>query len=298
MEIGEKIKKLRTAKLMTQSELAGGQITRNMLSCIENGSAQPSLGTVRYLAERLKVSPGYLLADAEDEEIYNKHNQIVNIKKAYLNGNHQICRDMCLRVDESMIDDEIELILSEVSLNLGIEHFDRGNLRDAGVFLDECIEHCAKTIYYTGHLVSVAGIYFRYMRLISATLGSNTVDEAELALAAGLHEEFCRYALLFERMEQDGDRDDAAVPDRGLRYLAESGPLRLHLQARIDMAEARYAEAYDILHRLLIEDQPIPEPVLYFVFCDLEICCKEIENYKGAYEYATDKIELLQKLLT
>ena len=36
MKLGEKIKKLRTSKLMTQSELAGDMITRNMLSQIEN----------------------------------------------------------------------------------------------------------------------------------------------------------------------------------------------------------------------------------------------------------------------
>ena len=40
MEIGEKIKRLRSAKLMTQAELAGDHITRNMLSCIENGVAR------------------------------------------------------------------------------------------------------------------------------------------------------------------------------------------------------------------------------------------------------------------
>ena len=36
MNIGQKIRSLRVAKLMTQSELAGNQITRNMLSSIEN----------------------------------------------------------------------------------------------------------------------------------------------------------------------------------------------------------------------------------------------------------------------
>ena len=62
MEIGEKIKMLRTAKLMTQKELAGSEITRNMLSRIENGAAQPSLDTLRYIAKKLNVSAGFLLA--------------------------------------------------------------------------------------------------------------------------------------------------------------------------------------------------------------------------------------------
>ena len=43
MNIGEKIRKLRNGKLMTQAELAGTQITRNMLSQIESGTAMPSL---------------------------------------------------------------------------------------------------------------------------------------------------------------------------------------------------------------------------------------------------------------
>ena len=57
MNIGEKIRELRVAKLMTQAELAGTHITRNMLSCIENGSANPSLSTILYIAGRLNV-PG------------------------------------------------------------------------------------------------------------------------------------------------------------------------------------------------------------------------------------------------
>ena len=73
MKIGEKIKKLRTAKLMTQSELAGSEITRNMLSRIENGAALPSLGTILYIASRLNVSPGFLISEGSDEDIYYKY---------------------------------------------------------------------------------------------------------------------------------------------------------------------------------------------------------------------------------
>ena len=66
MNIGEKIRELRVAKLMTQSELAGSHITRNMLSCIENGTAQPSLSTILYIASRLNVPAGFLLAEEGD----------------------------------------------------------------------------------------------------------------------------------------------------------------------------------------------------------------------------------------
>ena len=86
MDIGSKIKQLRTEKLMTQSELAGTEITRNMLSRIENGAALPSLGTVVYLAKRLGVPAGYLLSEGEEEFIYNKISVMKNIRRAYTDG--------------------------------------------------------------------------------------------------------------------------------------------------------------------------------------------------------------------
>ena len=94
MNIGERIRELRISKLMTQADLAGDRITRNMLSCIENGSANPSLETVCYIAARLNVSPGFLLSEAGDEQIYFKHNEIVGIKKALLSEDYRICRDI------------------------------------------------------------------------------------------------------------------------------------------------------------------------------------------------------------
>ena len=95
MNIGEKIKKLRNEKFMTQSQLAGIEITRNMLSRIENGAALPSLGTVKYLAARLNVPAGYLIGGPEDERIYKKNTELKEIKKAYKSKNYAICLDMC-----------------------------------------------------------------------------------------------------------------------------------------------------------------------------------------------------------
>ena len=53
---------------MTQSELAGDAITRNMLSLIESGTASPSVKTLQYLAERLGVPYEHLLAPKEEKE--------------------------------------------------------------------------------------------------------------------------------------------------------------------------------------------------------------------------------------
>ena len=166
MKIGEKIKQIRTEKMMTQNELSGGVITRNMLSCIENGSAQPSLATLRHIATKLNVPIGYLLADGQEEKTYLKMFEISNIKNAYLSGNLRICRDMCQNSSFDN-DDEINLIYSECCLGLAEERFSAGQLKRACAYLDEALEVASRTIYNTGHIVSVSAAYFRYIRKIS-----------------------------------------------------------------------------------------------------------------------------------
>ena len=54
-ELGFRIKEARIAKKMTQSQVVGDFITRNMLSQIENGNAMPSVNTLEYLAEILDL---------------------------------------------------------------------------------------------------------------------------------------------------------------------------------------------------------------------------------------------------
>ena len=286
MNIGEKIKMLRTQKLMTQSELAGKEITRNMLSRIENGAAQPSLDTLRYIAERLNVSAGFLLADEADESIYFKHTGMTEIKAAYLMGNYRICLDMCRRY--AVTDDEIGLILAECNLELAIEEFDQGRLRAACEYFDAAVESCAGTVYNTAHIVSVAAAYFRYMRKISATLGSNVIDENEQRIWSAFTNDFCVYAHAFL-----AESENEAVIE-----LPCGAPYALHVEATRHMKNSDFPKAYECLHQMFIIDESIPKPMMYLVFCDFEICCREVGDFKGAYEYSNNKLELLQKLLS
>ena len=290
MEIGEKIKMLRTAKLMTQKELAGSEITRNMLSRIENGAAQPSLDTLRYIANKLNVSAGCLLAEAGDEQVYIKHDEIHGIKTAYLTGDFRICRDMCIN-SKSADDDEIVLILAECTMEIAIEEFSRGNLRLACEYFDMAIEACAGTIYNTSHIVAASVAYFKYMRHISATLSSNVIDENEFSFLAPGNDPFCVYANAFVSIKED-------MPFVGQELFSNDTAYSLHIKALSYIRQNEYSLAYDCLHSILVGSDSISEPMMYFVFCDLEVCCKELENFKGAYEYSMDKIDLLQKMLS
>lgn len=63
MPVGEKLKAARLEAGLSQRQLCGGVITRNMLSQIENGSANPSVATLQYLAGRLGKSVSWFLEE-------------------------------------------------------------------------------------------------------------------------------------------------------------------------------------------------------------------------------------------
>lgn len=63
MELGQKIRAARLEAGLSQRELCGDVITRNMLSLIENGSARPSMDTLQILAARLHKTVGYFLEE-------------------------------------------------------------------------------------------------------------------------------------------------------------------------------------------------------------------------------------------
>ena len=59
--VGQKIKEARLSKKMTQAEVVGTFITRNMLSQIESGTAMPSMKTLAYLSTVLDLPLSSLL---------------------------------------------------------------------------------------------------------------------------------------------------------------------------------------------------------------------------------------------
>ena len=291
MSIGEKIRELRVAKLMTQTELAGTQITRNMLSCIENGSAQPSLSTIRYIAGRLNVPAGFLLAEEGDEIVYRKMSGFSNIKRAYVAGDLWGCRSLCLSSCPEP-DDEICLLLADCDLGIAVSEFWNGKLRSACRFFDEALEYAAKTMYHTAHVEAEAGVFFRYMQRISPTLYSDVWDE-EKAIRLQAKNDFSDYTDALDALD-NGDRGAAE------EYLAcadETSFFASHIRIRCMIEDGEHDVARKELLSLLEAEQPLNEVNLYTVLCELEICCREIEDFRGAYNYANEKVLLLERLL-
>lgn len=63
MDLGSKLKAARMEAGLSQRQLCGEHMTRNMLSQIENGSARPSMKTLQYLAEQLGKPVSYFLEE-------------------------------------------------------------------------------------------------------------------------------------------------------------------------------------------------------------------------------------------
>ncbi len=301
MEIGKKIRELRNAKLMTQSELAGDEITRNMLSKIENDAALPSLGTVIYLADKLGVPAGYLIADSDDEFTYRKMNEMKNIKRAYTDKNFELCRDICLN-SLGGSDDEIELILAECCLNMGEEYINSGQLHKACAILDEAAVHAGKTVYNTDMIVCAVASMFYFMRKISPAFVSEEVDNYknnDFSLALPCTNKLCRYIYALDLLE----RNNFTVAEKYVEYETDiddtySQLYLLHIKARLKMKDRDYSGALDCLYKIIKSDDVPPKILVYLACCDIEVCCRETEDYKGAYEYSATRMSLAESMLS
>ena len=295
MNIGERIRELRISKLMTQADLAGDRITRNMLSCIENGSANPSLSTIVYIAGRLGVPAGFLLAEQGDEMAYRKMSNLSNIKKAYTTGDVQSCRSLCLSGCPEP-DDEISLLLANCDLGIAVDEFWSGKLRSSCRFFDEALSYAEKTIYSTDAIEAEIRVYFRFMERISHTLYSDLLDE-EKALSVKSNTILSRYLDALYAF----DNADASVAQQLIDELTGSGEnsfFKAHLQNKLLIVAKNYKQAQKALQQLLQDsNMPLNKIELYTVLEDLEICCRENEDYKNAYRYASEKVELLEQLL-
>src|SRR2546430_12911887 len=58
--LGERVRQLRVAAGLTQSELAGDRCSKEYVSQIERGKTRPPRETIEWIAERLRVDPQFL----------------------------------------------------------------------------------------------------------------------------------------------------------------------------------------------------------------------------------------------
>ena len=276
MIIGKKIKQHRQLLKMTQAELAGDKLTRNMISSIESGKALPSLETLEYVAERLELPSAYLLSEDDDLFFYQKRERIGAIKNALDEKNYTVCINLILKLERT--DDELLLILATCYFELGIQGVMHGSLQTALTYLQLALQYSAKTVYDTKRIETIAPVYMAVAENVNSPLlefdpkeyYSKLIDTADL--------EFCNYVIL--------------NPD----YLFTYPPYLKHMKAKSLIKERRYMDAVTLLLEIDEERNEFGYNayLLYGVYTDLDTCYRQLADFENAYRYSSKRISLLE----
>lgn len=260
MELGEKIRKTRQEAGLSQRQLCGEEITRNMLSLIENGSAKPSMKTLQYLASRLGKTVSYFL---EETAVLSPNQSVMSsARRLYDEGNFTQASEVleAYRYPDPVYDREKEILWILIRLELAREAIRQERYLYAADLLKQ-------TPVETAYLAE--DLNRRRLLLLGSIPNQIVVSElpcldeelllrAEEALAENSFE---KATHLLEAMEH---RDDPKW------YLLRGDIFRL---------QKNWQEAVKHL-------QPAEADFPKEVWPRLEVCYRELGNFQKAYEYA------------
>ena len=276
MTVGEKIKQARRERNMTQSDLAGDAITRNMLSAIESGKASPSIATLQHIASVLNVPLPYLLSQENDLAFFEKKERIAAIKNALSAKSYNTCISHITKLNA--LDDELYFILAQCYFALGEASAKNGSLLSAKKQLLLCREYCARTMYDTARYECIIPLYLAIADNVNSPLLEFDEEKFLALLGNTLDYEFYKYLTL-----------DFSFPFKYFQY-------RSHIAAKQLMKERHYADALSLL--LEIENTKSNyERNSYLMFCvygDMEICYRQLFDFENAYRFATKRISLME----
>lgn len=258
MALGERIKQARLEKGLSQRQLCGDTVTRNMLSLIESGKARPGMDTLTVLAARLEKPVSWFL----DEEAVLRTEDAVTDKarKAYARGNYS----RAVRELESLFrrTGEQALLLSASLTELARGALEEGELLHARSLLEQAEQAIQGSLYDCPALRAD-----RKILLAKADPGAAGEVAGELSgLTDGL--------LLLQAQAAQGEQAarylDAVVHREDRWYFCRG-------KAALEMGQ--YQQAAEYLHRA---EETQPEQCAPL----LEACYRELGDYKRAYEYA------------
>ena len=261
MELGQRIKKLRSEQGLSQRQLCGDFITRNMLSQIENGVSRPSMDTLVALAGRLGKPVSYFLE--EDAVISPNQKLMAQARQAFAHGEFAQVRQLLsqyLGPDETF-DWEKELLQAKACLELAQQALQQRRLPYAEALLEESKTY--QTPYFGQELE-------KRRQLLLARLN----PKRSHSLACDLNE------LLLLRaeaaLEQGDDSRAAALLDAAEEPKTEKW---YWLRGQAHCNQREYSQAVACFHRI---EQAMGQPV----YEKLESCYGAMEDYKMAYFYA------------
>ena len=126
MELGQRIKNARLAAGLSQRQLCGDTVTRNMLSLIESGKARPSMETLAFFARQLGKPMSYFW---EEEAVLSPNQQVMaEARRAFNVANWQGVLDVLsgYREPDELFQPERQLLEILAALELAGETLKNG----------------------------------------------------------------------------------------------------------------------------------------------------------------------------
>lgn len=284
-KIGERIRQLRQKRGLTQKELAGEQMTRNMLSLIETGSALPSLASIAYLAEILDVPVDYFFSNTEEDEgRYIKLSLIDSLRQSYQGKQYADCVAQLQSMPMTAVDDEVALIGAHAYLCIALESASAYELKTAALHLKNAQEYVQKTVYASEDLRKAIVYYKDFFTLLPV---SQEFPERITDL---------RYASGYIPAEMLLYLGSLRLVNRGAvsgKEFPKDTPVARHIQALAALASNRTDLAVRLL-RELAQDNALPYFMRFRVYCDLEDAAGGAGEYRIAYMAARKKLDLLE----
>lgn len=276
MTLGQKIKSARKSRRITQERLAKDKITRNMISRIESGDANPSLETIRYIAAELKLPVSYFLSENDDLLFYEKAEIINTVYRAFNSKEYSYCISKIKSL--SGIDNELAFILASSYYQLGRESLKRGALSTAKESFIEAKKYTEKTVFDTSYITATLPLYISIASNIQAPL----LEFDQNLYEKGLYDVF-DYEL-YKYLIQD------------YSYSYTDPLISRHILAKESIKKRNYQEA--IIYLTEAEDMAKSSSynafVVFGIYSDLELCYKQQYNFEKAYLYATKRMSMLE----
>lgn len=259
MGLGDRIRQARLELGLSQRQLGGEMITRNMLSLIESGSAIPSLQTLLYLARRLEKPVGYFLEE-ETADLSNRQ-VIEQARTAYSRGEYKeaLAKLNDYRSPDPFFDAEAALLETLICTSMAEDAISR----EKGIYAKELLQRAEKagerTPYDTPELHRR-----RLLALAQLQAVELPSDDRELLLRA-------EAALKQGNYPRAAQYLDAAQDHQEPHWNFLRG------EACVGMREYHCAVGYYEKARPYAPGRSIAA---------LEVCYREMEDYKSAYQYA------------
>lgn len=179
--IGEKIKELRKELKMTQSELAEPEMTKSMLSHIENGTANPSMKNLQHIAVKLNKPLSYFLDEFEGSDKTRKEesslplNEIIKVLNkidTFIKDKEYIAAKKELKILLGAYDfNNKGKVYADILSRLGACHIELKEFDEGERYINQCCE-----IYISNMLYIEATK--AYMKLLRKPISSYNYKEA------------------------------------------------------------------------------------------------------------------------